>query len=107
MAAVTSADVTVVRAWTEGGVTGKERKCLLVRVLIGNEGGSLGDLPASAFGLTEIEEVSTAMDSGDSAAYTLVPTYARTAILIFATDGDGAPAFVNVDETLQFIVKGF
>jgi hypothetical protein len=109
MAALTSANVRTIKAWTEGAVTGKRRKVRRVEVYNGSWGGSTNTLLASAFGLSVIEEVTPGLY--DSHAYVAVPTSDGSAISLFATVGAAsAPADVTAGDTpngLYFTVKGY
>lgn len=103
MAAVADSDITIVRSWVEGGVSSKERRARLVRVVFTANGDTVGDLTATQLGLTEVEEVSVAQKSDNAAVAFLTPTYARTGVLTFA---DGAVTPAALTGTYQFVVKG-
>jgi hypothetical protein len=60
MAAATSSNVRLITAWTEGSLTSKRRQCRRVEIVGGSFGGASNTIPASAFGLTVVEEVSPA-----------------------------------------------
>lgn len=109
MAALTSANVRLVKSWTEGTVTGKRRKVRVVEVYNGSWGGSSNTMPASAFGLRVVEEVTPGLYSGH--AYIAVPDTTGTPVYLFASAGGAsAAADVDVDNTplgLYFTVKGY
>lgn len=55
------------------------RKTLMgIMVTDGNDGASAGDIPASTFGLTVVEEISAAVKSDSSIIVVLAPAYSAT-----------------------------
>jgi hypothetical protein len=103
MAAVTSSSVSIIKSWIEAGPSGKEREGRLVRVTFDANGNTVGDVPASLFSLSTIEEVSIAQKSDNAVHIALAPTYDRSGLLTFTT-GTAAPAAQT--GTFQFVVKG-
>lgn len=130
MAKLTSTNVTILKSWTEGGVTGKKRKARTVKVFEGSWGSPTNSLPASAFGLNVIEECSTVIYTAgtnlvngiDATAIPYLgiplPDWAAANVsagntqLILATKF-GSPASESTDIVLQdgyylqFTVKGY
>ena len=80
MASLSSSAVRVIRSWTEGGVSGKERICKRVALTLTGQGGLTNVIPAAAFGFRVIEEVSNCL----SPTITLV----GKVIIPAVTDGD-------------------
>ena len=111
MAALTSSNVRIIRAWTEGALTGKRRSVRRVEVhgAAGAWGGATNTMPATAFGLRVIEEVTPA-NYGDK-CYPLVPNAAGTIIYAFSGAGAAVSASdVSVGATpsgMYFTVKGY
>jgi len=111
MAALTSTNVRTIKAWTEGSVTGKLRTVRRVEVHGGAWGGVTNTLPATAFGLTVVEEVTPLLYGANNEAYALVPSQDGT--LVYVMDGVGAgsaPADVTLAATTSggyFTVKGY
>ena len=109
MAALTSANVRTIRAWTEGALTGKRRSVRMVEVHGGAWGGGSNTMPATAFGLRVIEEVTPA-NYGDK-VYPLVPSSSGATIYAFNGAGSGVSAGdVTVGATplgMYFTVKGY
>jgi hypothetical protein len=105
MANVTQQDVTLLDHWTEGDVTGKRLSVLKVQVDVDGAGaGSAGaKIPASAFGLRKIEEVTNAVATDNSAVFVAVPNADGSEILIRNEDDD-TPA--SITEEIQLLVKG-
>ena len=96
--------VSIVRSWTEGGITGQERRCFLVRITLTADGGTVGDIPATAFGLTAVEECSFGVDSS-SQGQPFVPTYARDGIV--ALNPTDLGQLNDATGTFQLTVKGY
>jgi hypothetical protein len=110
MAALASSAVTLVRGWTEGSITGKNRKCWNVRLVLTGQGTSTNSIDAALFEMTTIEEVAGGVDNGDLLV-TARPNYAGTKVLLYdvqnATDAnrDDPADFTGV--TVQLTVKGY
>jgi hypothetical protein len=109
MAALTSANVRLIRAWTEGTPVGKKRRVRHVEVYNGSFGGETNTMPASAFGLRVIEEVTSAVYG--LKGYLMVPkSDGSVAFAMDSAGGSSAPADVALPTTpngLYFIVKGY
>ena len=109
MAALTAANVRLIRAWTANMPVGKRQRCRHVEVHGGSFGGETNTMPASAFGLRVIEEVTSAVYG--LKGYYLVPK--SDGSLVYAMDQTGAssaPADVALPATpngLYFIAKGY
>jgi hypothetical protein len=121
---VSASNVTIVRAWTEGGVSGKERKGMVVRIAgeIAALGGTTNTIPASAFGLSVIESCSNGINTVISTGVVnrgeiLVPS-ADGAYLhgIVITYDEGPPIAIDqaigdfalpTDEQLTFEIHGY
>ena len=105
MADLTRANVTILNSWTEGSVTGKRHTALDVQAAItaAGSGASSNKIPASAFGMSTIVEVSNAVDSTNASVLTASPNYADTEVLLSA--GNSATP-TSVTGTYRFIVKG-
>jgi hypothetical protein len=103
MADVTSANVTLLDHWTEGGLNGKRLTALKVQVAItaAGSGATGGKIPASAFGLREVEQVSNTVKSDNTAAHAMVPNANGSEVLSMHNN---SPA--NITGTYNFIVKG-
>jgi hypothetical protein len=111
MAALTTANVRVVRSWYEGSLTSKRRKVKFVEVNDVTTGGLVNYMPASAFGLTFVEECTTGYcyNLTGGAIYGIVPIADGSRVRLFADFGV-APADVAIPATpngLYFTVKGY
>lgn len=106
MADLTSAGVVTNRTWSDTLSNGSVLYSKHVTVTLSTNGSaSAGELiPASAFGLTSIEEVSTLVKSDDTILIVGGPNTARSAILLKAT-GTNAPA--SASGVYSFVVKGY
>lgn len=109
MAALTSANVRVIRAWVEAGMSGKKRRVRRVEVYGGSWGGQTNTMPASAFGLSVVEDASPALYGLQG--FHLAPS--GDGSVVYAFDGVGAtsaPADIALPTTpdgLYFVVKGY
>ena len=110
MAALTTANVRTIKAWTEGAVTGKRRKVRRVEVYSGSWGGATNTMPASAFGLSVVEEVTPVLYN-DTDVWLATPSVDGTKVFLFATlAAAGAPTDVTAGATpegLYFTIKGY
>lgn len=62
MAAITSNNVTVIDAYRVGDFTNKQRAVYKrVKITLSAQGGTVGDIPASALGFSKFYDVSSAM----------------------------------------------
>ena len=112
MAAITSANVTVIKGWDEGDRTMKWTDSLRrLKIVLAAQGGTVGDIPAAALGLAEIYGVSEAtLDVGGTPKATLVFTALNgseliTADLTQATDATRADR-ANLTGNLYVTVRG-
>lgn len=108
MAALTYANVRLIKAWVEGNVVGKRRKIRRVEVHGGDWGDGTDPMPAAAFGLSVIEEVTPA--TYGTTAYVMAPASDGSKAYLYAINGAGAPTTVAVPTTpggLYFTVKGY
>ena len=105
MADLTRANVTILNSWTEGSVTGKRHTALDVQAAISaaGSGAASNKIPASAFGMSTIIEVSSAVNDANNSVLTASPNYADTEVLLSA--GNSATP-TSVTGTYRFIVKG-
>jgi len=105
MADLTSANVTLLDHWTEGATNGKRRSALKVSAAItgAGSGGSTAKIPAVAFGLRSIEEVSPLVKSDNAKQYIATPNAAEDEVLVQA-GASNAPG--DVTGTFVFVVRG-
>ena len=106
MAAITASNVTIVDSWEAGSRSGKFVALVQrVAVVLAAQGATAGDLPASAFGLAEIYEVTPAvLDASGTfteVGLAVVPTGLSLFPGAYAT---GLPA--NLTGTLYFTLTG-
>jgi len=113
MASLTSSGVTVIRAWTEGGPAGKDRLVIIARVATlsspGN-GSATNPIPASAFGLSVIEESSMGTVS-DGTIIATAPAYDGSGLRLYnleqATDANRTDPADFISTTFQVTVRGY
>ena len=109
MANLTTANVRILRSWTEAGLNSKKRKCRHVEVYGVTVGGGTNTMPASAFSLTVVEEVSPALYGLQG--FHLAPKGDGSVVYAFDTVGAAsAPADIALPTTpdgLYFTVKGY
>ena len=109
MAALTSANVRIIRSWTESGLANKKRSVRHVEVYGGTWGGGTNTMPASAFALSVVEEVSPAVYGLQG--FHLAPASDGSVVYAFDTVGAAsAPADIVLPTTpdgLYFTVKGY
>ncbi len=111
MADLLQSQVTVLRSWTEGGVTGKERKGALV-TLNGTWtcGSTANKLLASAMGFTKIESCSNGVLDDNSLVYLLSPAADGTYLVLTqvqAATGIPVDVTVTTPRTLAVEVHGY
>jgi len=114
-ATLTSANVRTIQAWVEGDLAAKRRIGKRVEVHTSADstaaGGEVNVIPASAFGLSVIEEVTTPYNADTKRAVCAVPNEDGSLIYMFtAVDNSSAPADVALAATpsgLYFVVKGY
>ena len=111
MAALTSSNVRLIAAWTQGGLAGKRQKVKRVEVHGGSWGGTSNTMPASAFGFSVVEEVTVGIYGTGNRAYPLVPAPDGSKVYAFAAVGaSSSPGDVTLAATpggLYFTVKGY
>lgn len=106
-----AAQVTILRTWKQRDTLFRWKTCLLVRATINTMGGNTNLIPATAFGLSEIEEVSNMVNDDNSRIVPTAVAWDRTRIvatLANATAGANshlAPADL-ANDVYQFVVKG-
>jgi len=110
MAHLASTEVTTVRTWYEWVNPFRRRTCKLVRATIDTMGTIAASIPATAFGLTEIEEASNMVNDDNTLIVPTAVSYDRSKIVTMVvtnvTDATrGAPATLTNDG-YQFVVKG-
>jgi hypothetical protein len=109
MAALTVSNVRTVRSWTESGLNSKKRRVRYVEVYGGTWGGQTNTMPASAFALDVIEEVSPAVYGLHG--FHVAPASDGSKVFVFDTVGAAsAPADIVLPTTpdgLYFTVKGY
>ncbi len=109
MAVLTTANVRVIRSWTEAGLNNKKRRCRYVEVYGGTWGGQTNTMPAAAFSLSVIEEVSPAVYG--LVGFHVAPASDGSVAYAFDTVGAAsAPADIALPTTpsgLYFTVKGY
>ena len=98
--------MTIRDSWSEGGVNGKRRTVLEVTVVLtgAGSGASSNKIPASAFGLTVIEEVSSFVNDGGDLIIVGSPNYDGTEIVFKAA---ATNAFASYTDTFRGTVKGY
>lgn len=109
MAALTSSNVRTIKAWTEGGTNGKRRKVRMVEVFGGSWGGTSNTMPATAFGLSVVEEASLLYYGANSKYYPLAPNSDGSTVYAYTSVG-GTPADLTLATTTgggYFTVKGY
>jgi len=80
MAAITSANVTTTSAWRMGDIGNKYQGVLKnLQIVLSSQGGTLGDIPASALGFTKILSVMTGI--------LMVSTTPKGVVVGVASDG--------------------
>jgi hypothetical protein len=109
MATLAKSDVTIVRSWSEGGINGKDLICRLVRIA----SGSYDTCPAAAFDLSSIEQCSNFVNTNDTAAFPVVPSYDGSKLLFMVLpnpvfdEGDPLVPIDNSGGEIQGVVKGY
>jgi len=109
MAVLTKDAVTVERAWTEGGVDGKDVVCMQVTLVLTGQGGNTNTIPASVLGLAKIEQVGQFVRD-DSKLIIMGPSYDGAVLHAYdmkqATDAS-RDNVASVSDTIRGVVKGF
>lgn len=104
MADLAQSAVTIVRAWSEGGVTGKELSCRQVTLVLTTQGGATNKIPASVLSLSKIEQASAFTGDADDLIYVAAPSYDGSFLMLKAA-GTNAPA--DYADTIRGVVKGY
>lgn len=114
MASLTSSSVTIDRAWTEGGVTGKEltaRKVTIVTLSSPGNGSASNPIPASALSLSVIEQAGPFLNTTDTDIVLATPDATGANLLLFnmngATDATRSDPADFISKTLKGVVKGY
>ena len=111
MSVLSAANVRTIREWTEGALTGKRRKVRMVEVYGVTVGSLANNMPATAFGLTSIEETSLGYHLGTGGAMAVTPhPDGDKAVLFAAVNNSTAPADAALSTTpngLYFTIKGY
>lgn len=96
---------TAVKSWTTGGANGRRLKVRQGSMVTdGNDGASAGDIPASVFNLTSVEEVSAAVKDDNTLVVVCAPAINKASIL-----GKAAATAAAADipaGTYNIMVKG-
>lgn len=103
MATLASTAVVINRAWTNGGVTGKECSVRQVTLTLAGHGGATNTIPASVLSLTKIERASTFVKSDNAEALPASPSYDGSLLLLLADDNTPADA----TGTYRGVVEGY
>jgi len=103
MANLASSAVVIERAWTEGGLAGKEVAVRQVTLTLTAQGSASNAIPASVLSLTKIEQAGMFIKSDNAAALPAVPSYDGSKLLLL--DADNLPA--DATGTFRGIVKGY
>lgn len=108
MAAVTAANVTILKAWDEGSKAGQLIQAVRqVAVVLSTQGGTIADMPAALFQLADISEVySYGINNGG--------TWSEQAVILdnsqpgigVLTTAPSTGAIANASGTLYMTVKG-
>jgi hypothetical protein len=95
--------------WSEGGTNSRRRNVLVGTLALDTEGGTAGDIPASTFGLTKIEEVLPLVADDNSAVILAAPSYDGTSLLTLEIDeADGSINPVDAPtDTYSCTIKGY
>ena len=111
MASLTSANVRTVKEWVEGEVYSKRHIAKRVEVHGVTVGGLTNTIPASAFGMRVIEEITAPYNANSGHAVGAAPAAdGSVAYLYTALDNSTDPADVAASATpfgLYFVVKGY
>jgi hypothetical protein len=105
MAVVAQSAVTILRAWSDGGLALKDRKCVKARIVLVAQGGATNNIPASVFGMTVIEEIMGTDYSTGGKAEMSVSQDGSKAYLNKVSGADLQPT--DISDTIQVIAKGF
>lgn len=115
MADLTVANVTIERAWSEGGTHGKDLSCRQVTLVCTAAGGTTAgnQIPASVLQLSKIEQAGLFIDSTDANIYQGSPNFAGTLLLFADAENAAAGSHMNtfgaagITATVRGVVKGY
>lgn len=107
MAALATSAVTIVRAWSEGGVTGKERSCRQVSLVLTAQGTVANPIPASVLGLTGITDCSNFVKSDNSKIAIGTPAADGSVLLLNLINTNAADSPSDLTGTYLGTVKGY
>ncbi|PCJ80636.1 MAG: hypothetical protein COA57_14865 [Flavobacteriales bacterium] len=110
MADLAASAVTVIRNWLTGGIANKDQWAAQVSCALVAMGSATNKIPATAFGLTRIEQVSgLAWDETNSRAYGLTTDGTNVYVINLegATDADRGNAVDHTTTVLTFTIKGY
>jgi hypothetical protein len=105
MADLASTGVTLLDAWPDGGTSGKRRTALKLEIVLAaaGSGATSNKIPASALGLSTIEEVSSFVKSDGLVIVPATPNIAGNEIIL---GGGASNANASYTGTFRCIVKG-
>lgn len=104
MANLASAAVTVLEAWTEGGLNGKRNAAKRVTLTLTGQGGTTNQITAEALGFQKILSCSNAINAGQDEIFPAVPSVDGLSILlIVASETAHTPGDVTDTVTLNVI----
>lgn len=115
MADVTFANVTIERAWSEGGTNGKDLSCRQVTIVCTAAGGTSAgsQIPVATLQLSKLEQASNFVTSTDSDMYSASPNYNGTLLVLKDEENITATLHANVfaatgiTATIRGVVKGY
>lgn len=115
MADLTTAGVTIERAWTEGGTSGKEVSCRQFTLVLSAAGGTTAgnQITAAVLGFQKIEQGGIFVTSTDSDLYFAGPNFAGSLLVFADTENAAAGSHANVfgaaglTATVRGVVKGY
>jgi hypothetical protein len=105
MADLTASGVTLLDAWSAGGVNGKRQTVLKLDLVLAGAGSGAASnkIPASALGMSTIEEVSSLVKSDGLVIVPATPNIAGTEIIL---GGGASNANASYTGTFRCVVKG-
>lgn len=105
MANLAASAVTIERAWTEGGTTGKELSCRQVTLVLTGQGDATDKILATVLSLTKIEQAGSFVKSDNTVVYKACPSYDGSMLLLTLAAAADTPAAVT--STIRGVVKGY
>lgn len=85
MANLTESAVSIVRAWSEGGVNGKDRVGAVLRLNLTGQGGTTDLVPSTALGFRKVESCGNLFCPSNNHAYLAVPNADGSAVHFYST----------------------